>query len=160
MSTIHETNAMLSVGKPMDSANVCWKRKPKFGREMTPDFWDGWSERSNLDESADFAAALRETDEALKVAEDSLALSRTLAERLREVLKRISRYEDAPQIDPEGDEQLGLHCGVEDRCCANVYDAADYGYATGITRGFEWARNEVRNALALTEADCHKKGRT
>ena len=53
-----------------------------------------------------------------------------------------------PEIDAEGQIQLGLHCGVEDRACADRYQGANYGYACGVDRALEWARNEAQAALA------------
>lgn len=68
--------------------------------------------------------------------------------KLREGLDRIARLVDAPAIDAEGQIQFGLHCGVEDRACADRYEGADYGYASGVDRALEWARNEAEAALA------------
>ena len=67
--------------------------------------------------------------------------------RLREGLDRIARGVDAPDIDAEGQIQFGLHCGVEDRACADRYEGADYGYASGVEHALEWARNEAEATL-------------
>lgn len=37
-------------------------------------------------------------------------------------LKRIAECEAAPDIDPTGETEFGLHCGVEDRGCSNRYE--------------------------------------
>ena len=68
--------------------------------------------------------------------------------KLREGLDRIARLVDAPAIDAEGQIQFGLHCGVEDRACADRYEGADYGYARGVEHALEWARNEAEATLA------------
>jgi len=68
-------------------------------------------------------------------------------ERLREALTRISLGTDAPDADVSGDRQHGLHCGVEDVNCRDRYEGADYGYASGVDRALEWARNEADSAL-------------
>ena len=68
--------------------------------------------------------------------------------KLVEALNRIAGLADAPEIDAEGQIQLGLHCGVEDRACADRYQGANYGYACGVDRALEWARNEAQAALA------------
>lgn len=68
--------------------------------------------------------------------------------KLREGLDRIARLVDAPAINAEGRIQFGLHCGVEDRACADRYEGADYGYASGVDRTLEWAQNEAQAALA------------
>lgn len=67
---------------------------------------------------------------------------------LREAMKRIAQCEDAPDIDPTGETQWGLHCGVEDRGCTGKYDGADYGYTQGVERAIEWAKGEAETALA------------
>lgn len=67
--------------------------------------------------------------------------------RLREALKRIANLTDAPDIDPLGETQFGLHCGVEDRNCADRYEGADYGFTCGAERALEWAQNEAKHAL-------------
>ena len=79
---------------------------------------------------------------------DLLEDAATEITRLRDALGRIARWVDAPAIDAEGQIQFGLHCGVEDRACANRYEGADYGYASGVDRALEWARNEAEAALA------------
>jgi len=82
-----------------------------------------------------------------------LVLFRLVAQReeLREALTCISKGEDAPHIYVTGDSKIGLHCGVEDRDCRDRYDGADYGYAVGVEKGLEWARNEAKHALELME---------
>ena len=72
--------------------------------------------------------------------------------KLVEALNRIAGLADAPEIDAEGQIQLGLHCGVEDRACADRYQGANYGYACGVNRALEWARNEAQAALANNPA--------
>jgi hypothetical protein len=62
-------------------------------------------------------------------------------------LERISKCEDAPDIDATGEWQTGLHCGVEDRDCQDRYQGADYGHAVGVEKGLEWASNEAKHAL-------------
>jgi YgiT-type zinc finger domain-containing protein len=66
---------------------------------------------------------------------------------LTAALQRIAKWEDSPDIDPSGDIQLGLHCGVEDRYIDSVYDAADFGYTKGAEVALEWATNEASFAL-------------
>lgn len=68
-------------------------------------------------------------------------------ERMRAALYRISKCEDAPEIDATGEWQFGLYCGVEDRACRDRYDGADYGHAVGVEKGLEWAMNEAKAAL-------------
>ncbi len=72
-----------------------------------------------------------------------------LLRKLTEALERIAKLEDSPDIDPVGDVEFGLHCGVEDRCCENRYDGANVGYANGCEAALEWASNEAKHALAL-----------
>jgi hypothetical protein len=62
-------------------------------------------------------------------------------------LERISKCEDAPDIDATGEWQTGLHCGVEDRDCQDRYQGADYGHTVGVEKGLEWASNEAKHAL-------------
>ena len=62
-------------------------------------------------------------------------------------LKRISELEGSPSINPVGDWQLGLHCGVEDRDLWNRYECADYGHSVGAERCLEWAADEAKFAL-------------
>jgi hypothetical protein len=62
-------------------------------------------------------------------------------------LKRIAACKDAPAIDAEGEWQIGLHCGVEDRNCRDRYDGADYGHTVGVEKALEWASNEAKAAL-------------
>ena len=78
--------------------------------------------------------------------------------KLVEALNRIAGLADAPEIDAEGQIQLGLHCGVEDRECADRYQGANYGYACGVNRALEWARNEAQAALA-NAADEQRRGK-
>lgn len=66
---------------------------------------------------------------------------------LTDALKRIANCKDSPSLDPSGDIQLGLHCGIEDRCIDSVYDAADFGYTEGAEDAMEWATNEASFAL-------------
>lgn len=68
--------------------------------------------------------------------------------RLSEALQRIASFTDAPDIDPIGDIQFGLHCGVEDRNCSDRYEGADFGYTQGVERAFEWVKNEATYALS------------
>lgn len=75
----------------------------------------------------------------------------TLTWSLRNSLKRIHDCEDAPAIDISGEAQFGLHCGVEDRGCANQYDGANYGYSQGVEKTLEWAVNEARGAFELSK---------
>jgi hypothetical protein len=70
-----------------------------------------------------------------------------LVRHLLDALKRIAECQDSPDIDPGGEEQFGLHCGVEDRGCCDRYEGADYGYSRGMERGLEWASNEAKHAL-------------
>ena len=72
-----------------------------------------------------------------------------LVGQLVEALTRISTCQDAPDIDPVGDVEFGLHCGVEDRSCTDRYDGANFGYAQGVERTLEWASNEAKHALAM-----------
>lgn len=67
--------------------------------------------------------------------------------RYRRALRRIVECEDAPNIDPIGDVEFGLHCGVEDRCASNRYEGANIGYAQGCEAALEWAVNEAKYAL-------------
>ena len=62
-------------------------------------------------------------------------------------LERISKCEDAPDIDATGEWQTGLHCGVEDRDCQDRYQGADYGHTVGVEKGLEWASNKAKHAL-------------
>lgn len=62
-------------------------------------------------------------------------------------LERISKCENAPDIDATGEWQTGLHCGVEDRDCQDRYQGADYGHTVGVEKGLEWASNEAKHAL-------------
>lgn len=62
---------------------------------------------------------------------------------MAEGLERIASCADAPDIDPCGDEQVGLHCGVEDRQLRDLYETADYGYTQGAERILEWAISEA-----------------
>ena len=62
-------------------------------------------------------------------------------------LERISNCEGAPDIDPIGDWQFGLHCGLEDRGLHNRYDCANYGHSVGAERCLEWAADEAKFAL-------------
>jgi hypothetical protein len=73
--------------------------------------------------------------------------------RLRDALQRIANRTDSPAIDAEGQIQFGLHCGVEDRACADRYEGADYGYASGVNRALEWAQNEAEAASANAKAE-------
>jgi len=70
-----------------------------------------------------------------------------LVRHLIDALKEIAECEKAPPIDPCGDEEFGLHCGVEDRPCQDRYDGANYGYSRGMERGVEWASNCAKYAL-------------
>ena len=72
-------------------------------------------------------------------------------EAIRELvagLTRIANCDGSPDIDPMGDIQLGLHCGVEDIGCQDRYDGVDYGYTQGMERGIEWAVNEAAELVA------------
>ena len=80
--------------------------------------------------------------------------------KLREGLDRIARLVDAPAIDAEGQIQFGLHCGVEDWACSDRYDGADYGYASGVDRALEWARNEAEATLANIRSQPHAEDKT
>jgi hypothetical protein len=62
-------------------------------------------------------------------------------------LERISKCEDAPDIDVTGEWQTGLHCGVEDRDCQDRYQGADYGHTVGVEKALEWASDEAKHAL-------------
>lgn len=68
-------------------------------------------------------------------------------ERLRAALYRISKCEDAPEIDATGEWQFGLYCGVEDRFCRDRYDGADFGHVVGVEKALEWAMSEAKAAL-------------
>jgi hypothetical protein len=67
--------------------------------------------------------------------------------RLEAGLTEIANCQDAPSIDIGGEAQLGLHCGVEDRGCADRYEGADHGYSRGVERTLEWAVNTANHAL-------------
>lgn len=56
-----------------------------------------------------------------------------------------------PQIELTGDYHTGLHCGLEDRCNDDQYEACDYGFAEGVERVTEWAQGVVADAIALAE---------
>lgn len=67
---------------------------------------------------------------------------------LEAALTRIKTLADAPDPDPSGDRQLGLHCGLEDRGAqGDPHDACDYGYSEGVGRTMEWAVNEAEAGL-------------
>ena len=66
---------------------------------------------------------------------------------LLSALQAISACEDSPSINPCGEEELGLHCGVEDIGCGTIYEGANYGYARGVERGIEWASNAAGHAI-------------
>ena len=66
---------------------------------------------------------------------------------LTAALQRIAKCKDSPDLDPGGEVQLGLHCGVEDRCIDNIYEAASFGYTEGAEDAMEWAVNEANFAL-------------
>ncbi len=72
-------------------------------------------------------------------------------ERLSGALKRIANAEDAPEIDPCGEIQFGLYCGVEDRGCSDRYEGADFGFAEGSSRMIDWAINEAKAAITPKE---------
>jgi len=96
-------------------------------------------------------AMIEENGLACKCAEKPKELCRRLEQQRDaavEALERIAKCEDAPDIDPAGDWEFGLHCGVEDRGCASRYDGANYGHAVGVERALEWASNEAKAALA------------
>jgi len=71
--------------------------------------------------------------------------------RYRKALKRIAECKDAPDIDPTGDTEYGLHCGVEDCMASDRYEGANIGYAQGCEAALEWASNEAKHALENTE---------
>ena len=90
-----------------------------------------------------------------KAVELSRALERELnAAKL--ALLRISECKDAPDIDPVGDVEFGLHCGVEDRSCTDRYDGANFGYAQGVERTLEWSSNEAKHALEAAKAEIER----
>ena len=64
-----------------------------------------------------------------------------------EALQRIANCDDAPDINPKGDWEKGLYCGVEDRDCRDRYEGAYYGYSRGCEIALEWAVNEARLAI-------------
>ena len=68
-------------------------------------------------------------------------------------LERITKCEDAPEIDATGECQYGLHCGVEDRNCQDRYQGADFGHAEGVEKALEWASNEAKHALEQMAKD-------
>ena len=78
-----------------------------------------------------------------------------LEEQRRELLDALAKIrdcDDAPIIDPSGDVEFGLHCGVEDRQCEDRYEGANYGYAQGSEKTREWACNIASSAIARVEA--------
>jgi YgiT-type zinc finger domain-containing protein len=66
---------------------------------------------------------------------------------LTAALQRIAACKDSPDLDPGEEIQLGLNCGVEDRCIDNIYEAASFGYTEGAEDVMEWATNEASLAL-------------
>lgn len=66
--------------------------------------------------------------------------------RLEAALRALSKLEGSPDIDPLGDIQFGLHCGLEDRDC-DRYRASDFGYAQGVDRALEWVMNTATAVL-------------
>ena len=78
----------------------------------------------------------------------SLILVRSELRKALAALHRIAECKDAPAIDPTGECETGLHCGVEDRDCRDRYEGANYGYAQGTERALEWAVNEAKHALS------------
>lgn len=72
--------------------------------------------------------------------------------RYRQALKRIAEGIDAPDIDPTGDTEFGLHCGVEDRMASDRYEGANIGYAQGCEAALEWASNEAKHVLENAES--------
>ncbi len=73
---------------------------------------------------------------------------------LLSALESISACEHSPSINPCGDEEVGLHCGVEDVGCGTRYEGANYGYARGVERGIEWASKAAGHAIE-TMQPCH-----
>ena len=61
-------------------------------------------------------------------------------------LHRIAERVDAPNIDPMGSTEFGLHCGVEDMGASNRYEGANIGYKQGCEAALEWATNEAKCA--------------
>ena len=66
---------------------------------------------------------------------------------LEETLRNILEGVNAPDIDPMGDTEFGLHCGVEDIGATDRYGGANYGYSQGVEAALEWAANEAQEAL-------------
>jgi hypothetical protein len=79
------------------------------------------------------------------------------AERLRAALVGIADCKDSPSLTPEGDMELGLHCGVEDRGCSDRYEGANVGFEQGMERGLELASNEAKGALEIDPTNPAKK---
>ena len=74
-------------------------------------------------------------------------LRRELRDKLK-ALHRIAECTDAPDIDPTGDTEFGLHCGAEDRDCSDRYEGTNFGYTQGCEAALEWAVNEAKHSLS------------
>lgn len=83
----------------------------------------------------------------------SIELKRAEAriKELESVLKRLITLEGCPDENPSGDEEFGLHCGVEDIGCNDRYEGANYGYSCGVERVQEWIKNEIMDCMGEGE---------
>ena len=72
---------------------------------------------------------------------------------MRAALTAIESFASAPPIDYEIFTGCGLFCGVEDRCCADRYDGAVFGYAIGAESTREWAAGIAHEAIASEGRD-------